>query len=416
MNGDCIFSHPATMQLPSFNFRSLGLTLFLAGVYIATARLGLTLALPPEAKATAVWPPSGIAFAAVVLVGRRAWPGILLGAFLANFWDYFSGTDPRMATHFVVSAGIAVGSTAQALLGGWLVQRWIGGSGILDRTRSAFRFMGIALLVCVVASTTGVTTMCLVHFAPWAHYGFNWRTWWVGDTIGILVVTPLVLVWSRRPRLAGKSWLVAEAGLLWLAVLGLGLCIFERWDLRGIDTGYLAYLTIPPLVWAAFRFGRYGATATLVLMSGLAVLGTAQGHGPFVRPTLNQSLLLLQMFVGVLTVTTLALVADLAERRQAKEEQAHLMVQLFEALEEIKTICGLIPVCAWCKKVRTDTGAWEQMEYYLSKRLEATFTHGVCPQCTKKIVEEEGLDEHPPSNIQLPSALAKASADKTSKA
>jgi integral membrane sensor domain MASE1 len=399
------------MRLPSFNFRSLGLTLFLAGVYIVTARLGLTLALPPEAKATAVWPPSGIAFAAVVLVGRRAWPGIFLGAFLANFLDYFSGTDPRMATHFVVSAGIAMGSTAQALLGGWLVQRWIGGPGILDRTRSAFQFMGIALLVCVVASTTGVTTMCLVHFAPWAHYGFNWRTWWVGDTIGILVVTPLVLVWSRRPRLAEKSWHVAEASLLWLAVLGLGLCIFERGDFQGIDTGYLAYLTIPPLVWAAFRFGRYGATATLVLMSGLAVLGTAQGHGPFVRPTLNQSLILLQTFVGVVTVMTLALVAVLSERRLAKEEQTHLLGQLLQALEEIKTIRGMIPICAWCKKIRTDAGPWEQLEYYLSKHLDATFTHGVCPQCAKRIVaEEEGIVEHPSCSA------AKAAKDKMSKA
>jgi integral membrane sensor domain MASE1 len=397
------------MRLPLFNFRSLGRTLFLAGLYVATARLGLTLALPPEAKATAVWPPSGIAFAAVVLVGRRAWPGIWLGAFLANFWDYFAGTDPRMATHLVVSSGIAVGSTVQALLGGWLVQRWIGGPGILDRTRSAFRFMGIALLVGVVASTTGVTTMCLVHFAPWAHYGFNWRTWWVGDTIGILVVTPLVLVWSRRPRLMGKSWLVAEAALLWLVVLGLGLCVFGRWNLRGIDAGYLAYLTIPPLVWAAFRFGQYGATATLVLMSGLAVLGTAQGHGPFVRPTLNQSLILLQMFVGVATVMALALVAVLSEHRQAKEQEAHLLGQLLQAMAEIKTIRGMIPICAWCKKIRTDIGAWEQLEYYLSKHLEATFTHGVCPQCAKKVAAEEGL-------IEDPSAFAKATADKTPKA
>jgi integral membrane sensor domain MASE1 len=370
----------------------VGLTLFLAGAYIATARLGLTLALPPEAKATAVWPPSGIAFAAVVLVGRGAGPGIWLGAFLANFWDYFAATNKLpLATHLLLSSGIAVGSTVQALLGGWLVQRWIGGPGILERTRSAFQFMGIALLVCVVASTTGVTTMCLLGYAPWAHYGFNWRTWWVGDTIGIFVVTPLVLVWSRRPRLAGNSWLLAEAALLWLAVLGLGLCIFERWDLRGIDTGYLAYLTIPPLVWAAFRFGRYGATATLVLMAGLAVLGTAQGHGPFVRPTLNQSLILLQTFVGVVTVMTLALIAVLAERRQAKEQEAHLLGQLLQALEEVKTIRGMIPICAWCKKIRTDAGPWEQMEYYLSKHLDATFTHGVCPQCAKKVTEEEGL-------------------------
>ena len=383
MGGIISFFNPALMKLPSFHFRSLG----------------LTLALPPEAKATAVWPPSGIAFAAVVLVGRCAGPGIWLGAFLANFWDYFSAANTLpLATHVLLSSGIAIGSTAQALLGGWLVQRWVGGSGILDRTRSAFRFMGIALLVCVVASTTGVTAMCLLGYAPWAHYGFNWRTWWVGDTIGILVVTPLVLVWSRRPRLEGKLLLVAEAGLLWLAVLGLGLCIFERWNLRGIDTGYLAYMTIPPLVWAAFRFGRYGATATLVLMSGLAVLGTAQGHGPFVRPTLNQSLVLLQTFVGVVTVMTLALVAVLAERQQAKEQEAHLLGQLLQALEEIKTIRGMIPICAWCKKIRSDVDGWEQLEYYLSKHLDATFTHGVCPECMAKIAAEERLLEHPKSN------------------
>jgi integral membrane sensor domain MASE1 len=389
------------MRSPSFRLRPLGLTLFLAGLYVATARLGLTLALPPEAKATAVWPPSGIALAAVVLLGRRAWPGIWLGAFLANFWDYFAAANKLpLATHFLLSSGIAVGSTVQALLGGWLVQRWIGGPGIVNRTRSAFRFMGIALLACLVASTTGVTTMCLLGYAPWAHYSFNWRTWWIGDTIGILVVTPLVLVWSKPPLLAGKAWLVAEAGFLWLAVMGLGLCIFERWNLRGIDTGYLAYMTIPPLVWAAFRFGRYGATATLVLMSGLAVWGTAQGHGPFVRPTLNQSLILLQTFVGVVTVMTLALVAVLAERQQAKEEQTRLVGQLQQALGEIKTIRGMIPVCAWCKKVRTDTGAWQQMEYYLSQHLDATFSHGACPECVKKIAAEDELVERPTPNLE----------------
>jgi integral membrane sensor domain MASE1 len=378
------------MRLRSFSFGWLVLTLALAGLYVATARLGLTLALPPEAKATAVWPPSGIAFAAVVLVGRRAGPGIWLGAFLANFWDYFAAANKLpLGMHLLLSSGIAVGSTVQALLGGGLVQHWIGGPGILDRTRSAFRFMGIVMLVCLVASTTGVTTMCLLGYAPWAHYSFNWRTWWIGDTIGIFVVTPMILVWSRRPLLAGKSLLMAEAGLLWLAVLGLGLCIFGRWNLRGIDTGYLAYLTIPPLVWAAFRFGRYGATATLVLMSGLAVLGTAQGHGPFVRPTLNQSLILLQTFVGVVAVMTLALVAVLAERRQAEEAQAHLVGQLQQALNEIKTIRGMIPVCAWCKKIRTDAGAWEQMEYYLSKHLDATFTHGACPECAEKMLAAE---------------------------
>lgn len=369
-----------------FPLRPLGLALFLAGLYVATARLGLTLALPPEGKATAVWPPSGIALAAIVLAGVRAWPGIWLGAFLANFWDYFAAANKLpLTTHLLLSSGIAIGSTVQAVAGGWLVRRWIGGPGILNRTQNTFRFMGITVLVCLIASTTGVTTMCLMGVAPWAGYGFNWSTWWVGDTIGVLVVTPLILTWSRRPRLRGKSLRITEGGLLWLVVLGLGFGIFGRWNVSGIEASYFAYLAIPPLVWVAFRFGRYGATATLVMMAGLAVWGTAQGNGPFVRATLNQSLILLQTFVGVLTVMTLALVAVLSERRLAAEAQADLIGQLQQALDEIKTIRGMIPVCAWCKKIRDDVGAWDEMESYLSKHSEATFTHGVCPDCLARM-------------------------------
>src|SRR5262245_9164889 len=106
----------------------------LAVAYVATARLGLTLALPPEGKATAVWPPSGIAFAAILLLGPRVWPGVWLGAFIANIWDYFDPTNSRpLATHFWVSYCIAVGSTLQPLLGAYLLRRWVGSSAFLDR-------------------------------------------------------------------------------------------------------------------------------------------------------------------------------------------------------------------------------------------------------------------------------------------
>ena len=115
-------------------------------IYVVTARLGLLLALPPEKKATAIWVPSGIALAAVLLYGRRLWPGIWLGAFLANLWDF---SDPAnafsLAAHVAVSSGIATGSTVQALAGSALLRRLIGPGSPFERTSNAFAFAGVAM-------------------------------------------------------------------------------------------------------------------------------------------------------------------------------------------------------------------------------------------------------------------------------
>ena len=354
-------------------------------LYVATARLGLTLALPPEKKATAVWLPSGIALAAILLGGYRVWPGVWLGAFIANAWDIFSpAREFSLGGHLAVSSGIAVGSTLQPLLGAFLMNRWIGRENFLESARSVFRFIGITLLVCLVASTVGVTTLMVAGFAPWSKFAFAWWTWWVGDTIGILIVTPLILSWSR---LSGFKWelrRLGEAALLLAMLLGVTLFVFAGWSPWGLVANTLAYLTVPLLVWAAFRFGQQGATASLLVVSKVAVWGTAHDHGPFVQQTLHESLLLLQTFVGVLAVTTLALAGVLAERRRAERSRLDAIEQLERALHEIKTLRGLIPICAWCKKIRNDTGSWEQLEAYLRNHTEARFSHGICPECVEK--------------------------------
>jgi integral membrane sensor domain MASE1 len=214
------------------------------------ARLGLTLALPPEGKATAVWAPSGIALAAVLLKGRLVWPGIWLGAFLGNFWDYFTSADDfSLATHLVVSGGIATGSTLQALLGAYLLQRWVGRRNPLGQARTVFQFVIVVLFICLVASTIGVTTMALAGFASWANYGFNWLTWWIGDTAGIFIVTPLILAWSEPPQFVWQLERLAEAGLLLGLVVIVALWVFSGWQPWGIDTRLMAYMTVPPLEW-----------------------------------------------------------------------------------------------------------------------------------------------------------------------
>src|ERR687895_1395008 len=311
-------------------WKYLLLVLAVAALYLLTARLGLTLALPPEQKATAVWLPSGIALAALLLLGYRLWPGVWLGAFLANFWDFFGPSNQfSLTAHLLVSGGIALGSTLQPLLGTFLLHHMdMGQQNPLKRAGNVFRFVGVGLVMCLVAATIGVTTLYLAGFAPLADYYSNWWTWWLGDTMGVLIVTPLVLAWRKPLELAWGVREVAEAGLLLVMLLVVGLWVFGGWELWGLDTRFLGYLTVPLLVWTAFRFGPQGATLALVVVLGIAVWGTAQDHGPFVLGTRNESLLLLQTFMGVLAVTTLILTGVLAERKRAEKERARLTVAI----------------------------------------------------------------------------------------
>jgi integral membrane sensor domain MASE1 len=362
--------------------KHLALLLALSTLYVITARLGLTLALPPGDKATAVWPPSGIALAALLLLGYRLWPGIWLGAFLANFWDFFTpDNDFSLTTHLLASGGIAVGSTLQPLLGAYLLRRCLGQQSPLEGAGSVFWFLGVGLLMYLVAATVGVTTLYLAGFTSLADYPLNWWTWWLGDSVGVLIVTSLILAWWKRLRFAEEAGSGAEAGILLGGVALVEWWVFGGRELWGIDSRFLVYLTVPPLVWAAFRFGARGATLELLLVTGIAVWGTAQGHGPFAGETLNESLLLLQTFMGAASVTALTLVGVLAERQRAERAQANLIERLQRAINEIKVLRGLVPICAWCKRIRNDTGLWQQLETYLGEHSEAEFSHCICPEC-----------------------------------
>src|SRR5437762_11371007 len=144
----------------------------LTGVYFAAGKLGLSLAFV-HASATAVWPPTGIALAALLLFGTRVWPGVLIGAFLVNV---------TTAGSAVSSAGIAIGNTLEALLAAYLVNRYAGGRYAFEGLRNVVRFAILAALVSpVVSATFGVTSLCATGYAEWADFGPIWLTWWLGD-------------------------------------------------------------------------------------------------------------------------------------------------------------------------------------------------------------------------------------------
>jgi PAS domain S-box-containing protein len=294
--------------IPRMSWSQVALCLF----YIAAGKLGLVLAVV-HASATAVWPPTGIALAAFLLLGYRVWPAIFVGAFIVNI---------TTAGSLATSIGIATGNTLEGVVGAYLVQRFAHGPHAFERARDVFRFAVLAgLLSSTVSATLGVASLFLGDFLRRGDYGSVWWTWWLGDVAGALIIAPLLVLWAAHPRVRWSLPQRLDAAVLLLALVTTSQAVFGGLlPLRAQDYP-LDFLCIPMLVWAAYRFGpRETATATVVL-SAFALGGTLQGLGPFARRTPNESLLLLQTFMGTTSVLALTFAALVAERRRAAERR-----------------------------------------------------------------------------------------------
>ena len=310
-------AHPDTTRLPQLqdgaffpeSARDVAIMLVLAAVYFVAGKMGLRLAFV-NSSTTAVWPPAGIALAAFLILGYRMWPGILLGAFLVNVT-----TTSTIAT----SLGIALGNTLEGLAGGWLVNRFAGGRKAFDHAQDVFRFALFALFATSLAATVGTTTLSLGGLARWIDYGTIWLTWWLGDAAGAVVVAPFLVLWIARPSLRWNRNAALETVILFLGLYVVGETVFDGLIPLGRSNYPLEFLCLPFLVWAAFRLGPRGAALATVVLSAIAIRGTLSGFGPFALDARNESLLLLQAFVGVSGVMTLALAALVLERKQHEE-------------------------------------------------------------------------------------------------
>jgi PAS domain S-box-containing protein len=291
--------------------------LVIAILYYVVASLSLRLALE-RTNASPVWPPSGIALAAVLLLGYRVWPGILLGAFLANVVTFLGHQAASALTIVAVSSAIGIGNTLEAVVAAFLLHRWVGAHGPFFRAQDVFKFTAVVLVAGVVATSVGPTSIALAGIAAPPMYPAIWFTWWLGDTTGMLLVTPLLLTWSDEPRWRWGFRGAVEAVLLFVSLLAAGR-IASGASFPGGNANYpLLFVPIPWLVWAAFRFGPRGAATAAAVTAGVAIWNTVQGVGPFVGATVNESLLLLQAFVGIVAVTILTMAAVVAERREAE--------------------------------------------------------------------------------------------------
>jgi len=276
----------------------------LALVYFAAAKISLFAAIPPG-YATAIWPPSGIALAALLLGGPALWPGVWLGSFAANF---------TVEGAVLAPAVMATGSALQAYAIATLTQRHFGVPRSFNHVRQVVGFVGFALGGAIIAPTVALLPLSVVYPLG-ADLAINWWTWWQGDACGMLIFAPLILTWSV-PGIRWTGRKALEGALFVVLLLAASEVVFSAGLAR-------TFIFMPLILWAAFRFGQREVTTASAVICGVALWYTLRGlAGPWAQLPRNEMLLLLLAFVSTVVVTGLMLCAVLAQLEAAREEIA----------------------------------------------------------------------------------------------
>jgi PAS domain S-box-containing protein len=303
--------------------------LVLTAAYVAAGALGLQMPTRHE-NITLLWAPSGIALAALLGLGYRVWPGVAAGAFLVNLFTHVS---------VLAAVGIAAGNTLGGLAGAYLLRRVARFSLSLDRVREVIAFLGLGVLVGpVISATVGLTALWLdggpaLQQRGGREFALLWSYWWLGDAMGTLLVTPLLLVWWSQPRPAWRRLQLAELATLVLTLLLVNEVTFDR---RG-DSGALgplyALIPLPLLIWSAIRFGPRGAAVATFLTVMIAVAATLRGFGPFHLGSNEEQLASLHAFIALAAVISMFVAAIFSER-QRNAELLQQSEERFRALVE----------------------------------------------------------------------------------
>jgi len=279
-------------------------------VYFAAAEFGLSFFALIHPSASAVWLPTGIAMAALLLGGFRLLPAVFVGAFLANV---------TTAGSAVSALAVALGNGLEAMLAVTLLERFAGGSRVFTSPAGFLKFMVLAaLLSTTVSATIGVLSLTLAGIGTDADTTEVWLTWWLGDAAGAVVVTPFVVLWwtNRSWDLATRE--LVEAALLIVAIAGVGAATFFD---PGLSQYPIAFLCLAPIVWGALRFGPREIATSIVVLAVIATAATATDRGPFAMLTTNKSLIVLQAFLVLIAMTALPMAALTVERRAALKRE-----------------------------------------------------------------------------------------------
>jgi PAS domain S-box-containing protein len=303
--------------------------LLLTAAYVVAGELGLQIPTRHE-NITLLWAASGIALAALLGLGYRVWPAIAAGAFLVNVFTHVS---------IWAAIGIAAGNTLGGVIGAYLLRRGARFGVSLDRVREVVAFLGFGVLVGpAVSATIGVSALWVdggpaLQQGGAREFALLWSYWWLGDAMGTLLVTPLLLVWWSQPRPAWRRLQWVEAAALVVALILVSELTFGRRGDSGALEPLYALIPFPLLIWSAIRFGQRGAASATFLTVAIAVAATLQGFGPFHLGTNEERLTSLHAFVAMAAVLSM-FVAVVFSERQRSAERLRQSEERFRALVE----------------------------------------------------------------------------------
>lgn len=274
--------------------------------YILTARFGLSFNAV-SGFAALLWIPSGISLAFLFFFGYEFWPAVLLSSFVVNFT---LGANP------LIALGIGLGNTVEAVAGVYILKKTNFNPSLLTVKDVLLLTVLAAPISAGLSATVGVSMLLAGRLTTFATYLDTWRAWFVGDTISFVIVASLIFVWKKRPSFSRDVKQLGEL-LSFVAVMLLSAMIVFG-GLFGIFPPGLpiTFLMFPPLLWVSLRFGQKVTITTVFLLSLFAAVQTLHGLGPFAVGKVNDRLLLLQSFIGIIGITSMIVAAIEAERRK----------------------------------------------------------------------------------------------------
>ncbi len=298
----------------------------LAAIYFASAKFGLLLAYSTR-QVTLIWPPTGISLAALILLGFEYWPGVLVGAFLANI--------TTMET-FPIALGIAAGNTLEALVGAYFLTRFNFDKS-LTHVRDVLIFVFYAAFFSTLLSAfVGTSSLILGGIGSWKTFFPVFLNWWVGDAIGDMVIAPFILTWWHVPKFEFNIKRAVEGIILFSLLIFFGLFIFTgviKWFPVGVHT-HLESLAFPMLLWASYRFNQKGSALAVLVIAAIAIWGTVSGTGIFAQTQdVERNLLAFDGFASIISLTFLVF-SSIVHERNIAENAVNEREKRFSALLE----------------------------------------------------------------------------------
>ena len=282
--------------------------------------------------------------AGLLLLGRKAWPAIVLGTFFLNLIN-------PVEQIFIVWLGGTAGAILQPVFAVTLLRR-LGFRNSLERLRDVVNLVLFGGIVSTqISCTIGGFSIYLAGKIELAEYWQMRWNWWLGDTMGVLILTPLILIFLRSKATAAslKKQIYPTnhnpkylwSRLIWsLLLIGLSLLVFGARNDAYLSRYPLEYLPFPLIIWAAIQFGQRAAVLGAFIVSTIAILGATSGGGPFLAKAqnVNEAILFLQAFMSVVTITSLLLAATVAERASAENSLRDSETKYRELVENANSI------------------------------------------------------------------------------